>query len=155
MVITCDPNSEMISTSSAPQNGQRGAGVGESGVFSFPTGGHVPLLFQAAQHLEGAGINATCPGAPAQRVPSFPVGLHRRRRDRYPFPETGPEVDDAGGELARLMELVHLSPLWSEPFHRFLECSAHLRIAASLAQPAAPMQVVVVLFLQHLPQPAA
>src|SRR5712692_4761648 len=132
MVITCDPNSEMISTSSAPQNGQRGAGIGESGVFSFPTGRHIPLLFQAAQHLEGAGINTTRPGAPAKRVPSRPVGPDRRRCDRHPFPEAGPQAGDAGGELAGLVELVHLSPLRSEPFHGFLERSARLRIAASL-----------------------
>src|SRR5260370_6906561 len=90
MVITCDPNSEMISTSSAPQNGQRGAGVGDSGVFSFPTGGHVPLLFQAAQHLQGAGIDATPPSAPAPRAPSPPGRPPPPRRARYPLPRPGP-----------------------------------------------------------------
>src|SRR5690348_9740814 len=86
------PNSEIIFVRSDPQKGQRGGGLGSSSGGSG-TGRHEALLLQAAEHVEGALVDAAAFAlAPAPGVPAVPVDAHLGWLDPQAFGDPGQQL---------------------------------------------------------------
>src|SRR6202171_3129435 len=154
IVITWLPKSEMISVSTDRQNGHGAVG-------SLPrsrglsTGRHVALFRKALQHVERRLVDGAGPGSPPNRFPAAPVDRGRRSGTVEPLREHSAQVAHTMGQLARTLQLVDISVLRADPLHRLAPGAVDRRARVHLVPPAAAMQRVIALFLEHLLEPAA
>src|SRR2546430_9757818 len=120
MVITWLPKREMTSTSPDRQKGQRSSpcGGGSGWGVTLPTGGHVSLLGEALQHIEGRLVDTSRYSAPPSAIPPGPVDGRVREPGTHPLLPHAAQVGNAVRPFSLTFETIYVRAFRAQPLER-------------------------------------